>query len=55
MALLELIFSLPKNDRNVSFDSIAKVTGLNVNQVEPLIMRCMSLELIKGQIDEVRV
>lgn len=53
MALLELIFSLPKNDRNVSFDSIAKVTGLNVNQVEPLIMRCMSLELIKGQIDEI--
>lgn len=53
MAFLELIFALPKNDRNVSFSAISKVTGLNVDQVEYLVMRCMSLELIKGTIDEV--
>jgi len=52
MAFLELIFSLPKNDRNVSFSAISKVTGLNLEDVEFLVMRCMSLELIKGTIDE---
>jgi len=52
MAFLELIFSLPKNDRNVSFAAISKVTGLNLEDVEFLVMRCMSLELIKGTIDE---
>lgn len=55
MAFLELIFSLPKNDRNVSFSAIAKVTGLNLEEVEYLVMRCMSLELIKGTIDEVSI
>ena len=53
MGFLELIFSLPKNDRNASFSAIAKVTGLNLEDVEYLVMRCMSLELIKGTIDEV--
>jgi 26S proteasome regulatory subunit N9 len=53
MALLELIFSLPKNDRNVNFNAIAKVTNLNNNEIEPLLMRSMSLGLIKGHIDEV--
>jgi 26S proteasome regulatory subunit N9 len=53
MALLELIFSLPKNDRNLSFGAISKVTGLSLEQVEPLVMRSMSLGLIKGGIDEV--
>mmetsp|Transcript_25954 Transcript_25954/g.22893 ORF Transcript_25954/g.22893 Transcript_25954/m.22893 type:complete len:163 (+) Transcript_25954:364-852(+) len=53
MAFLELIFTLPKNDRTLDFNSISKVTGLNNEQVEPLIMRCMSLELVKGAIDEI--
>ena len=55
MAFLELIFSLPKNDRNVSFAAISKVTGLTLEQVERLVMRAMSLELIKGTIDEVKL
>lgn len=53
MALLELIFSLPKNDRNVPFTSIGKVSGLKDDEIEPLIMRAMSLGLIKGTIDEI--
>ena len=53
MAFLELIFTLPKNDRNVSFSAIAKVTGLNLEQVEYLVMRSMALDLVKGTIDEV--
>jgi 26S proteasome regulatory subunit N9 len=55
MALLELIFGLPKNDRNVTFNAISKITGLSHEQVEPLVMRAMSLGLIKGGIDEVRL
>jgi len=27
MALIELIFQLPKNDRNLTFDQIAAATG----------------------------
>ena len=53
MAFLELIFTLPKNDRNVSFSAIAKVTGLNIEQVEHLVMRSMALDLVQGTIDEV--
>jgi len=52
MAFLELIFTLPKNDRNVSFSAISKVTGLNIDQVEYLVMRSMALDLVKGTIDE---
>jgi len=53
MALLELIFSLPKNDRNVPFSAVSKVTALSPSDVEPLLMRAMSLSLIKGSIDEI--
>lgn len=53
MSLLELIFQLPKNDRNLHFQAIAKVSGLQVDQVEILVMKAMSLGLIKGSIDQV--
>lgn len=53
MALLELIFSLPKNDRNIQFSKISGVTGLDLDLVELLIMRAMSLGLIKGTVDEI--
>lgn len=54
LAFLEKVFSLPKNDRTLSFGAIAQVTGLAIDTVEPLIMRTMSLKLVKGAIDEVR-
>eukprot|EP00331_Platyophrya_macrostoma_P005899 CAMPEP_0176423540 /NCGR_PEP_ID=MMETSP0127-20121128/10339_1 /TAXON_ID=938130 /ORGANISM="Platyophrya macrostoma, Strain WH" /LENGTH=383 /DNA_ID=CAMNT_0017804499 /DNA_START=30 /DNA_END=1181 /DNA_ORIENTATION=+ len=53
MALLELIFNRPKNDRNVNFDTIAKVTGLKLAEVEPLVIKAMSKQLLKGTIDQV--
>ena len=53
MALLELIFNRPKNDRNVTFETIAKVTGLPLHEVEPLVIKAMSKTLIKGSIDQV--
>jgi len=53
MALLELIFQLPKNDRILHFQAVAKVSGLPFDQVEILVMKAMSLGLLKGSIDQV--
>lgn len=53
MSLLDLIFKLPKNNRSVTFDAIAHRCKLSFNDVEILIMRCMSLELIRGYIDQI--
>ena len=54
MALLELIFNLPKNDRNIKFTTIAEVTDLPLDNVEHLLMKAMSLNLIRGKMDEVK-
>lgn len=53
MALLELIFNLPKNARVLTFKQISEVTGVDLPTVELLVMRAMSLKLIKGAIDQV--
>lgn len=54
MALLEMIFNLPKNDRNITFATISNTTQLAVENVEILLMRAMSLNLIKGLINQVK-
>ena len=51
MSFLQLLFSLPKDVRVVSFDKAAEVTQLNNEEVERLVMRSMSLDLVKGSID----
>jgi 26S proteasome regulatory subunit N9 len=51
MAFLDLLFNLPKNARTVSFDVISNKTSVSKNDVELLIMRAMSLGLVKGSID----
>lgn len=53
MSFLELVFSLPKNDRIVSFIKISEHAKINLDEVELLVMRVMSLELVKGKIDQV--
>ncbi len=53
MSLIELIFTLPKNDRNLSFEQIGQITSLHTNYVEFLIIQAMSLDLIKGKINQV--
>ena len=53
MSFLELVFSLPKNDRIVSFITISEHAKINIDEVELLVMRVMSLELVKGKIDQV--
>ncbi|OQS02832.1 26S proteasome non-ATPase regulatory subunit 13 [Thraustotheca clavata] len=53
LALMVLIFHRPSNERNIPFADIAFATRLPQNQVEWLVMRALSLGLIKGSIDQV--
>jgi len=51
MAFLELVFTLPKNERIVSFERIAKTTQKPIHEVELLLMRILNRKLIKGYIN----
>eukprot|EP00744_Colponema_vietnamica_P005271 GILI01007737.1.p1 GENE.GILI01007737.1~~GILI01007737.1.p1 ORF type:complete len:385 (-),score=103.46 GILI01007737.1:110-1264(-) len=53
LALVELVFNRPKGDRTLSFQVIAEATELPLDQVELLVMKAMSLGIIRGVIDEV--
>lgn len=54
MSLIQLIFSLPSSSRvSVPFSQIATSTQLPVEEVEHLVMKALSLELVKGDIDQV--
>lgn len=53
LCVMELIFKRPPSQRNISFAAIAKATQMNIKQVEWILIRAMSLGLIRGVIDEV--
>lgn len=53
ICLIELIFQRPASQRNIRFVEIAKATQLKLDQVEWVLMRAMSLGLVRGSIDEV--
>ena len=53
LALMELVFRRPADERTLAFGDIAAATLLPLAQVEWLLMRAMSLGLIKGEIDEI--
>lgn len=53
MAFSELIFTLPKNSRTVSFEQVSRITGIPLNLIELMIIKAMSLDLLRGSIDEV--
>jgi len=53
LALMELVFNLPSDKRSIHFDLIAKTSFLPLHEVELLVMRALSLKLIKGSIDQV--
>jgi 26S proteasome regulatory subunit N9 len=48
-----LVFQRPSHERNIPFLEIAEVTRLPLEQVEWLVMRALSCQLIKGSIDQV--
>ncbi|KAJ3061996.1 26S proteasome regulatory subunit [Podochytrium sp. JEL0797] len=53
MSLMESVFRRSKEERGrLPFTSVAKDTRVAVNEVEHLVMKALSLGLIKGSIDE---
>jgi len=53
LSLMELSFKRKSTERSFSFETIAQETRLPVNEVELLVIKALSLGLIKGTIDEV--
>ncbi len=50
---MELAFAGTAGERNLSFERIAKVTLLPLEEVELLVMKALSLKLIRGSVDQV--
>ncbi len=53
LALVNMVFERPSSERTLSFEDIASKTKMPIDQVELIIMRALSLGLIKGSMDEV--
>jgi len=53
LALMELAFKRPSDERTIAFQDVAKATKLQANEVEHLIMKALSLKLVRGTIDQV--
>lgn len=53
LSLVNIAFERPPHDRVIPFADIAARAVIPINQVESLLMRAMSLELVKGTLDEV--
>jgi len=53
LALMELVFARPTDGRTLPFREVAAATKLPVEEVELLVMKALSLKLIRGSIDQV--
>ena len=53
MALIELVFQTPPNERLIPFSVISSKCQLQTDEVELVLIRAFSLELLKGIIDEI--
>lgn len=53
LALVNMVFERPSSERTLSFDDIAERIQVPVDAVELVIMRALSLGLIKGSMDQV--
>ena len=53
IALTEIVFSLPAEERTISLSAIAAKTQLSIDGVEFLLMKTLSVHLIEGVIDQV--
>ncbi|KAF6157761.1 hypothetical protein GIB67_021940 [Kingdonia uniflora] len=54
LSLMEIIFSRPSEDRTIPLNLIEDRTKLSVEDVEYLLVKCLSAHLIKGIIDQVQ-
>lgn len=52
-ALTETVFRRPPHDRTMSFATIAEETKVKPDEIEHLIMKALSLGLLRGSIDQV--
>ncbi|PYH52582.1 proteasome regulatory particle lid subunit RPN9 [Aspergillus niger CBS 101883] len=52
-ALTEMVFRRPPHDRNLTFSAISAETKVKPQEIEHLIMKALSLGLLKGAIDQV--
>ena len=48
MAFLDLIFHRNKGERVLSFEEISTATGVSMDDVELLVIKAMSIGLVKG-------
>jgi len=53
LCLMEMTFQRPATDRQLTFDSIAQTAKINKDDVELLVMKALSLDLVRGSIDEI--
>ncbi|KAK7803498.1 hypothetical protein U0070_002683 [Myodes glareolus] len=53
LCLMEMTFTRPANHRQLTFEEIAKRAKIAVNKVELLVMKALSVGLVRGSIDEV--
>jgi len=53
MSLVDLSFRKISVDRNIPFKDISEATHLPTQEVEMLVMRALSLGLLKGSIDQI--
>ncbi|XP_072164966.1 26S proteasome non-ATPase regulatory subunit 13-like [Diadema setosum] len=53
LCLMEMTFTRPANNRSLTFAEIAQAAKLPLNEVEILVMKALSLGLVKGSIDQV--
>ena len=52
-ALTEAVFRRPPHDRAMTFATISQETNVQPQEIEILIMKALSLGLLKGSIDQV--
>lgn len=52
-ALTEIVFQRPPHDRTMTFQSISQETKVQIDAIEHLIMKALSLGLLKGTMDQV--
>ncbi|XP_026542116.1 26S proteasome non-ATPase regulatory subunit 13 [Notechis scutatus] len=50
---LQMTFTRPANHRQLTFEEIARSAKVTINEVELLVMKALSVGLVKGSIDEV--
>jgi len=53
LCLMEMTFQRPATDRQLTFDNISKTAKISVGEVELLVMKALSLDLVRGSIDQI--